>query len=102
MGEIGPNASERCIVGRSSRHPALIPRCVPRIRPNSGLFQGVLQPVPPGIHPPLLFVHYVPMVCRRVTILVAFINIIRPYAGFSRLVNTGNMIVSQPEDGSSI
>jgi hypothetical protein len=42
------------------------------------------------------------MICRRVTTLAAFINIIPPSAGFSRLVNTGNMILSQPEDGSSI
>jgi hypothetical protein len=42
------------------------------------------------------------MVCGRVTILVAFIDIVRQSAGFSRIVNTGNMILSQPEDGSSI
>jgi hypothetical protein len=33
--------------------------------------------------------------------MVAFINIVRHYAGFSRLVNTSNMILGQPEDGSS-
>jgi hypothetical protein len=42
------------------------------------------------------------MVCRRVAILVAFVNIVRPSAGFSRIANTGNMILSQPEDGSRI
>jgi hypothetical protein len=59
---IGPYIDNKFLYRPFTLHPALSSRRFPRIRPNSGLFQGVLQQVHPWIPPVLQFVHYLPMV----------------------------------------
>jgi hypothetical protein len=83
---IDRHINKKFLLGPFTLRSTLVSRIVLDIRPNFGFFQGVLQPVPPGLPPSLPFVHSVPIVCSGVETFAAVVDMIRQWADFSAIL----------------